>query len=314
MATIPLALALIAFLILHVRGAGARETPAADPARLRRHVEALTSPPLTPRDHEHPDGLERAAAYIEAALREHTAEVWDQRFGAGGKTYRNVIAGFGPASSDRIVVGAHYDTAGPLPGADDNASGVAGLIELARLFAANAPERRVELVAFALEEPPFFGSTEMGSAVHAASVAAEGGRVRLMISLEMIGYFTDAPRSQRFPAPGLGLFYPRTGNFIAVVGKLGQGATVKRVRSSMRAATSLPVESIAAPRVLPGVDLSDHRNYWDRGWHAVMVTDTANYRNPNYHTANDTPDTLDWRRMAQVVTGVYAAVRDMARP
>jgi hypothetical protein len=150
----------------------------------------------------------------------------------------------------------------------------------------------------------------MGSAVHATSIAAEGGRVRLMISLEMIGYFTDAPASQHFPAPGLGLLYPRTGNFIAVVGKLGQGAIVKRVARAMRLATPLDVQSIAAPRALPGVDLSDHQSYWNRAWKALMIRHTANYRNPNYHTANDTPATLDWQRMAHVVTGVHAVVRE----
>jgi Zn-dependent M28 family amino/carboxypeptidase len=212
------------------------------------------------------------------------------------------------------VVGAHYDTAGPLPGADDNASGVAGLLELARLLGTTPPRIAVELVAFSLEEPPAFATPDMGSAVHAASLAAEGARVRLMICLEMIGYFSDRPRSQHFPAPGLGLIYPDVGNFIAVVGKLGQGAAVKRVRGAMRAATPLPVESITAPRLLPGVDLSDHRNYWDHGWDAVMITDTAMFRNPHYHEPSDTPDTLDFERMAQVVTGVHAAVHACAAP
>jgi hypothetical protein len=314
MALVLLALALGAFLVIHTPGAGPERPAAADPERLRRHVEELTSAPLTPRDHEHVDGLDRAAAYVEAEFRNYTGDVREQRFSAGGRTYRNVIAGFGPIGPERIVVGAHYDTAGPLPGADDNASGVAGLLELSRLLAQDALELRVELVAFSLEEPPYFGSAEMGSAVHAASIAAEGGRVRLMIALEMIGYFTDAPASQRFPAPGLGLLYPRTGNFIAVVGKLGQGAIVKRVARAMRLATPLDVQSIAAPRALPGVDLSDHRSYWDHGWKALMITDTADYRNANYHTANDTPATLDWRRMAHVVTGVHAAVLEVSSP
>jgi hypothetical protein len=152
----------------------------------------------------------------------------------------------------------------------------------------------------------------MGSAVHAASLARDGARVRLMISLEMIGFFSDAPRSQQFPAPGMSLVYPTTGNFIAVVGKLGQGDVVRSVARAMRAATTLPVESLAAPRMLPGVDLSDHRSYWDHGWDAVMVTDTAFYRNPNYHGPADTPETLDYARMADVVTGVLAAVHALA--
>jgi Zn-dependent M28 family amino/carboxypeptidase len=283
----------------------------ADPGRLRVHVETIAGE-LGPRDVDHPDGLGRVAAYVEARLRDVALEVAEQAYEARGRTYRNVIARFGPDTAERIVVGAHYDTAGPLPGADDNASGVAGLLELARLLTLRPPPLRIELVAFALEEPPAFATCQMGSAVHADSVARENARVRLMISLEMIGYFTDAPGSQQFPAPGLSLLYPGAGNFIAIVGKLGQGRVVRAVRRAMRAATPLPVESIAAPRMLPGVDLSDQRSYWDRGWKAVMVTDTAFFRNPNYHTAGDTPETLDYARMADVVTGVLAAVYAVA--
>jgi Zn-dependent M28 family amino/carboxypeptidase len=285
--------------------------PGADPERLRRHVETIALA-LGPRDAEHPDGLDRVAAYVAAELRAAGADVADQPFAVRGRAYRNVIARFGPATRERIVVGAHYDTAGPLPGADDDASGVAGLLELARLLVARPPSLRVELVAFTLEEEPAFGTAEMGSAVHAASLAREGAEVRLMISLEMIGYFSDAPGSQSFPAPGLSLVYPTTGNFIAVVGKLGQGGTVRSVARAMRAATPLPVEWIAAPRSLAGVDLSDHRSYWDRGWDAVMITDTAFFRNPHYHAASDLPATLDPARMADVVTGVFAAVHAVA--
>lgn len=289
----------------------ARASPRADPEQLRRHVETIALE-LGPRDAANPKGLDRVAAYVLQAFREATTDVAEQPFEARGRSYRNVIARFGPATQARIVVGAHYDTAGPFPGADDNASGVAGLLELARLLAASPPTLRVELVAFALEEVPAFGTAEMGSAVHAASLAREGTRVRVMISLEMIGYFSDAPRSQSFPAPGLSLVYPTTGNFIAVVGKLGQGRIVRTLAGAMRAATPLPVEWITAPRWLPGVDLSDHRSYWDRGWDAVMITDTAFFRNPHYHAPSDLPGTLDLARMADVVTGTLAAVHAVA--
>jgi Peptidase family M28 len=283
----------------------------ADPERLRRHVETIAHA-LGPRDLDHPDGLDRVAAYVAAGFRAVSADVAEQPFDVGGRTYRNVVARFGPDGAERIVVGAHYDAAGPFPGADDDASGVAGLLELARLLAARPPPLRVELVAFTLEEAPAFATAQMGSAVHAASLARENVHVRLMMSLEMIGYFTDAPGTQRLPAPGMSLLYPTTGDFIAVVGKLGQGASVKAVEQAMRAATELPVESIAAPRLLPGVDLSDHRSYWDHGWDAVMITDTAFFRNPNYHRPGDTADTLDYGRMAEVVTGVLAAVHAVA--
>jgi Zn-dependent M28 family amino/carboxypeptidase len=224
-----------------------------------------------------------------------------------------VIAHFGPETEERIVVGAHYDTAGPLPGADDNASGVAGLIELARLFARQQPPLRVELVAFSLEEPPYFRTTGMGSSVHAQSLRQQNVRVRAMFSLEMIGCFLDTPNSQLFPIGVLSALYPSTGNFIAVVGRLGDVLLVRRTKAAMRNAAPLPVYSINAPRFVPGVDFSDHMSYWEAGYSAVMITDTAFFRNRNYHTAEDTAEKLDYKRMAMVVEGVYAAVSDLAR-
>jgi Zn-dependent M28 family amino/carboxypeptidase len=223
-------------------------------------------------------------------------------------TYRNVSAMFGPSGPDRLVVGAHYDAAGPYPGADDNASGVAGLIELAHGLGAAAPARAVELVAYTLEEPPFFTTPQMGSAVHAASLRRQQIRVRAMLSLEMIGYFSDAPNSQLFPHPVLKALYPSTGNFIAVIGKLAQPMLSPRVARAMRRGSVLPVRVLVAPPALPGIDFSDHRSYWQAGYGAVMITDTAFYRNPNYHTPRDRPETLDYRRMASVVQSVQAAV------
>jgi hypothetical protein len=294
-----------------IREGGTGGTPV-DPARLEAHVRALAET-FSPRDEVHPENLDRAAAYISQQFQEVGGEVEDQPFEMHGTVYRNVIAHFGPRTRERIVVGAHYDAAGPFPGADDNASGVAGLIELAGLLAKSPLRTQVELVAFTLEEPPRFASGAMGSAVHAASLKKQGVPVRAMIALEMIGYFTDAPGSQQYPLPVLRLFYPSRGNFIGVVGKLGQGALVRRVKKAMRRTAPLPVESISAPPSLPGVDLSDHRNYWAVGYPAVMITDTAFYRNDNYHTAADRPETLDYRRMAGVVEGVYGAVVELAR-
>jgi hypothetical protein len=289
----------------------ARVSPPVDPARLEAHVRKLAET-FVPRDEAHPENLDRAAGYIRGELQEAGGRVEDQPFEVNGMAYRNVIARFGPETKERTVVGAHYDAAGPYPGADDNASGVAGLIELARLLGRNPPRTEVELVAFSLEEPPYFGSSAMGSAVHAASLRRRGVRLRAMIGLEMIGYFTDAPESQQFPLPALKPFYPSTGNFITVAGKLGQGALARRIKKAMRSASPLGVESIIAPASLPGISLSDHRNYWEAGYPAVMITDTAFYRNDNYHTASDTPDTLDYRRMAMVVQGLDAAVRALA--
>jgi Zn-dependent M28 family amino/carboxypeptidase len=278
-----------------------------EPARLEAHVRML-SEAFFPRDEGHPENLDRAAAYIRQEFERAKGKVSEQPYEVAGNTYRNVTALFGPDTRERIVVGAHYDTAGEQPGADDNASGVAGLVELAHLLGTVSLPLRVELVAFTLEESWYFGTSQMGSAMHAQSLQQQGIAVRVMFSLEMIGYFTDAPNSQSFPVSLLRAFYPSRGNFIAVVSKLDQGLVVRRVKKAMRSASPLPVYSLNAPRFVPGIDFSDHRNYWRAGYDAVMITDTAFYRNKNYHTVRDTPDTLDYQRMAMVVQGVYAAV------
>jgi Zn-dependent M28 family amino/carboxypeptidase len=278
-----------------------------DPARLETHIRAL-SESFVPRDESHPENLDRCAAYIRREFESAHARVSEQPFTIDGKTYRNVIAHFGPETKELVVVGAHYDTHGPMPGADDNASGVAGLLELARLLGAAQLPVRVELVAYTLEELPFFRSEQMGSAMHAKALKREGAVVRVMFSLEMIGYFSDAPDSQHFPISVLSLFYPKEGNFISVIGKMGEGMLVRKIKKAMAEATSLPVYSINAPRLIPGVDFSDHLSYWREGYPAVMITDTAFYRNANYHTMWDTAERLDYQRMSQVVEGVYAAV------
>jgi len=278
-----------------------------DPQRLKQHVITLAEE-LAPRDAEHPNNLNRVADYIHNHFELFANEIKEQPYTAGAIKVRNVQAFFGPSTEERIVVGAHYDAAGPYPGADDNASGVAGLLELARIFSDEELPLQVELVSYPLEEPPFFYTRNMGSFVHANSLKKKGVKIRAMLALEMIGYFKDKPGSQSYPLFLLRPFYPSTGNFIAVVGKLFQRKMIKTVREAMKNATPLPVESINAPRLLPGVALSDHLNYWWAGYPAAMITDTAFYRNPNYHTAFDTPDTLDYERMAQVVEGVKVAV------
>jgi Peptidase family M28 len=290
-----------------------------DPARLAKIVRALTTT-LGPRDASHVKELDGVAAFLGGQLGAAGGRVSEQPFDVDGHTYRNVIASFGPEDGERVVVGAHYDTAGARPGADDDASGVAGLLELARLLgdasvrARFAPlAARVDLVAFTLEEPPYFATPHMGSAVHARSLRADGVRLRAMISLEMIGCFSDAPDSQRLPVSVLEPFYPSHGNFIAVVGEMGGGWLVRRIKGAMSGASELPVRSLNAPHAAPGIDLSDHRNYWDAGYDAVMITDTAFFRNDHYHENTDTADTLDYRRMAQVVQGVHAAVLELAR-
>lgn len=291
------------------------ENGAADlPVRLEAHVRML-SETLAPRDHEHGENLDRVAAYVAGELRAAgAAEVVEQPFTAGGRTYRNVLARFGPEEGERVVVGAHYDAAGPYPGADDNASAVAGLLELAHLLGAgSAPRLRVDLVAFTLEEPPYFATSDMGSAVHAASLRRAGAQIRAMLCLEMIGYFSDEPGSQRFPVEELRARYPTTGNFITVVGRPEEATLTRSVEAAMRSGGApLPVYSLIAPAAMPGVSLSDHRNYWQTGYPALMITDGSFYRNPHYHTPEDTADTLDYPRLALVVRGVHAAVAELA--
>lgn len=286
--------------------------PVADSRRLEAYVRRIVEE-FFPRDIGHSENLGRVADWIAEELRRAGGRVSEQAFSVDGKAYRNVVAAFGPETGEVVVVGAHCDTDGEMPGADDNASGVAGLLELGNLLGHTTLSRGVELVAYALEEMPVFGSGLMGSAVHARSLRESGRRVRGMLCLEMIGCFTDERGSQRFPSSLLRFFYPGRGNFIAVVGNVRGTRLVRRVKRSMRTAGGLPVSSINAPSLVPGVDLSDHASYWREGFPAVMITDTAFYRNDRYHTAQDTPDTLDYRRMARVVDGVFLAVVDLAR-
>lgn len=281
-----------------------------DPARLEGHVRKL-SIELSPRDETHLENLDHVSDYIRTEFQQTGGTVSDQPYRIEGRSFRNVIAAFGPDSSERIIIGAHYDTAGPLPGADDNASGVAGLIELGRLLSRRQLKTRVELVAFTLEEPPYFRTNGMGSAVHAESLRKQNVRVKAMISLEMIGYFSDKPKSQHFPAAILQALYPSHGNFIAVAGRVSDGLLARRVKAAMTGASPLPVFSINAPSFIPGIDFSDQVNYWNAGYRALMITDTAFYRNPNYHTEHDTAEKLDYKRMAMVVAGVFAAVVEL---
>lgn len=269
----------------------------AEPDRLRGDVTALA---FLPRD-------DHAAAYIANAFRLAGARVEEQPFEARGRMYRNVIAHFGPddPSKPLLIIGAHYDvmreTNDANPGADDNASGTAGLLELARLLSAERLTRPVDLVAYANEEPPFFGSQEMGSAIHAASLGKRP--IHGMISLEMIGYFT---REQTWASPVLEAMYGPRGDFIAVVGGWDDRGLVRATKSAMLSQAGVRVVSAIGPHEMS--DASDQRNYWSRGIPAIMITDTAYLRNPNYHTARDRPDTLDYDRMASVVDGVVNAV------
>jgi hypothetical protein len=293
-------------------GRHAPSAAAADPDALRRHVAALSGA-FHPRSFYDTNNLARCADYIEARFREAGLAVASQPYTALRTPCRNVIAVVPGREARRVVIGAHYDAAEGTPGADDNASGVAGLLELARLLRGARPQYTIELVAYCTEEPPCFGTEHMGSAQHARRLAEAGAAVEAMIALEMIGFYSDERGSQLYPVPMLRLFYPGAGDFIAVVGGWPQRRLAREVKRAMKGSTALPVYSLSAPAGVPGVDLSDHRCYWEQGYPAVMVTDTAFYRNVQYHRPGDTADRLDYRRMGLAVVGVYEAVRALAR-
>ncbi len=285
----------------------------ADADRLRGHVVTL-SEPFFPRSFNHPDNLDRSAGYIGGHFAAAGASVSTQEYVVLGRTYRNVIGRFGAEGVAEVIVGAHYDVCGEQPGADDNASGVAGLLELAWLLGASGAPSPVELVAYCTEEPPFFATENMGSVHHAQQVRDSGRAIKQVIVLEMIGYFNDEPGSQTYPAAIFRLFFPSRGDFIGVVGRPADRREIRRVRDLMRGTTDLPVRSAAVPAFVPGVDYSDHRSYWPHGVPAVMITDTAFFRNAEYHKAGDTADRLDYERMGKVVVGVYEAVATLAQP
>ncbi|HXM81498.1 MAG TPA: M28 family peptidase [Burkholderiales bacterium] len=258
--------------------------------RLRRHVAVLAKS-------ERNSDLDTAAKYIEAAFGASESQYFD----SGGRKVRNIQT----KKSASIVVGAHYDTVPGSPGADDNASAVAVLIELAAM---NLP---VRFIAFANEEVPYFMGPEMGSFVSAKRSRERGENLRAMFSLEMLGYYRDAPGSQHYPAP-LGFFYPDRGDFIAFVGDLGARDLVRKSVSLFRKHASFPSEGVAAPGIIPGVTWSDHWSFRSHGYPAIMVTDTAFYRYPHYHLPSDTPEKLDYERMARVTLGLAAMFGELA--
>jgi len=210
-----------------------------------------------------------------------------------------------------IVIGAHYDSVFGSPGANDNGTGVAATLALARRFASAKPKQTLRFVAFVNEEPPYFLSGEMGSQVYARRCKERGDKISAMISLETIGYFSDAPDSQTYPSPGLDLLYPRVGNFIGFVSNVKSRALLRRVMALFRRDAKIPSEGASLPAFIPGVSWSDQWSFWQQGYPAIMVTDTAPFRYPYYHSSNDTPDKLDYDRFALVVSGMEKVIQEL---
>ena len=276
------------------------------PQRLRDAVDALCFR-FTPRDYLHTENLNRAAEWIAEKLRESGLRVEIQQYELAQGRYRNVVAfraGADPEAPARVL-GAHYDAYGEFPGANDNASGVAVLLELVRTLPDRPARGDQYFVAFSTEEPPFFGSADMGSAAFARDLQRRGVEIDLMVALDLVGYYSDEPGSQRFPLPGLGLLYGNTANFIAVVGDLRSGTEIKLVKQRLSVSNELPVQSFRAPAAVPGINWSDNFSFRNLGLPGVLVTDTAFMRYPHYHTERDTPEKLDYDRMANLVVALH---------
>ncbi|MGZ5138835.1 MAG: M28 family peptidase [Burkholderiales bacterium] len=280
--------------------------------RLRAHVHRLAGE-IGERNVWRPEALEEAAQYVCSQWQAMGYEVVRQAYRTHGIECRNLeIAIPGAAWPAEIVLaGAHYDSVCGSPGANDNASGVAGLIEIARLLRALEPSRTLKLVAFVNEEPPFFYFGEMGSKVYAEAARERGDDICVMLSLEMLGCYSDAPGSQRYP-PLLRFFYPDRGNFVAFVSNLRSRRALRDVVAAFRAQSDFPCESLASPAIVPGVSWSDQLSFWRVGYPAVMVTDTAFYRYAHYHSPFDTADRLCYPEMGRVVEGIANALKTLA--
>ena len=278
--------------------------------RIRAHVQMLAET-IGGRDAVHYDGLQRAASYIEDELRSHGYMVDRQSFSVAGREFGNIEAEQRGTADPRniVIVGAHYDTTDGLPGANDNGSGVAAGLELARKFAWQNHGNSIRWLFFANEEPPYFQTPAMGSYVYAKRCRERGERVIAMLSLETIGYYSDESGSQSYPI-GFHPGYPDRGDFLGFVADLRSAGLLRRALKSFRNATSLPATGAAAPALIPGVGWSDHWSFWQCGYKALMLTDTAPYRYPYYHTAEDTPEKLDYDRLARAFTGIAAIVND----
>jgi Zn-dependent M28 family amino/carboxypeptidase len=274
---------------------------------LKAHVNALASGPES-RNYKNIKALNNAAEYVKQELQKYTQNVQEQPYTVNGTIYKNIIALFGDPSKERIVIGAHYDVCGDQPGADDNASGVAGLLELARLFKDAQSKYCIELVAYTLEEPPFFRTENMGSYIHARSLKDQGVKVKGMICLEMIGYFDDRKGSQSYPVGLMKLFYGSRGNYISIVKQFGQGSFGRKFKRKFKHSRFIQTKTVTAPAFIPGIDFSDHLNYYRFDYKALMVGDTAFYRNARYHEATDKPETLNYEKMAGVVNAVFAGI------
>ena len=255
--------------------------------------------------------LNAAADFIEDSFSRAGLHPRRDSYEVRGQACHNIEAEIPGTRPNVVLIGAHYDSVFGSPGANDNGSGVAALLALARRFAGKPAQQTLRFVAFVNEEPPYFLTEQMGSLVYAGRCKARGDRISAMISLETIGYFSDAPHSQTYPALGLGVFYPTVGNFIGFVSNVHSRALLRRSITLFRKHAKIPSEGAALPSFVPGVSWSDQWAFWQHGYPGIMITDTAPFRYPHYHSATDTPDKLDYDRFALVVSGMQKVIEGL---
>ena len=282
----------------------------ADINLVKSHLTALTQTPEF-RNHKNMDQLNAIADYIKQDFSKYGDSTSFQEYNVDGKIYKNVITSFGTEHQKRIIIGAHYDVCGDQQGADDNATGVAALLELARMLKDQKLNYRIDLVAYTLEEPPYFRTENMGSHIHARYLKDHNIDVYGVASVEMIGYFKDEKDSQSYPLGILSWVYGNKGDFITLVKKFGAGDFVNNFRTQFKKANQIKTETFTAPKFVKGTDFSDHLNYWKFGYSALMITDTSFFRNKNYHETTDTVETLDLPRMTKVIDGIFLSLIHM---
>lgn len=280
----------------------------ADSTLIYTHLTKITKTDQY-RNYKNIDALDQTAEYIFNIFSQYADTVFYQTYDVKGNTYRNVICRFGSKIDKPVmIIGAHYDVCGDQEGADDNASGVVALLEIARMLENKDLSRPLELVAYTLEEPPFFRTPHMGSYIHAKSLLDSKTDVYGMAAIEMIGYFSDEKGSQSYPVKVMKVAYGTKGDFILLVKKKGHGNFVKNFSKEFTNAETIETSSLKAPFDIQGIDFSDHLNYWNLGFDAMMVTNSAFFRNKNYHQITDKMETLDIRRMTSVIDAIYYAI------
>jgi len=278
---------------------------------LRANVQKLAGG-IGERNMWHYPQLNAAADFIEDSFSRAGLRTRRDTYEMRGQPCHNIEAEIPGNRPEVIVIGAHYDSVFGSPGANDNGTGAAATLALARRFASAKPKHTLRFLAFVNEEPPYFLSGEMGSLVYARRCKEHGDKISAMISLETIGYFSDAADSQTYPSPGLGVFYPKVGNFIGFVSNVKSRALLRRVIKLFRRNAKIPSEGASLPAFIPGVSWSDQWSFWQHGYPAIMVTDTAPFRYPYYHSSNDTPDKLDYDRFTLVVSGIGNVIENLS--